>query len=312
MSRLHLEPAEVAGESCVRVAGAPLEPVILCAAGPRIVGLEREGSNLFAVCPDAVLESPGIEPLRLHGGHRLWVAPEVPEVTYRSDVGQVEVSVDGLTVSIRGATDDVTGLQREIRMRLSATREMIEVDHVIANRGRATRRLAPWALTMLPVGGEAVLPQATVAPGAGTLRPHRSLVLWPYTRLDDDRLDLGDDTIIVRATPPTSGGRLGGAAGAGMANPLKLGWPNARGWIAYRNRGTVFVKSAKDRPGASYPDYGASAQCYVNESWLELETLGPFVNLRPGTATRHREHWLVADARDGESPADMAGRLGLD
>jgi len=240
MSGLHLEPAEVAGETCVRVTGAPLEPVILCGAGPRIVGLERDGSNLFAVCPDAVLESDGMEPLRLHGGHRLWVAPEVPEVTYRPDVGQVEVSVHRLTLSIRGAVDGVTGLQREIRMRLSASREQIEVDHLVANHGRATRRLAPWALTMLPLGGEALLPQARVAPGAGTLQPHRSLVLWPYTRLDDDRLDLDADTIVVRATPPATGGRPAGA-GSVMANPLKLGWPNARGWMAYRNRGTLFV-----------------------------------------------------------------------
>src|SRR5438034_6406371 len=136
MSGLHLEPAEVAGETCVRVTGAPLEPVILCGAGPRIVGLERDGSNLFAVCPDAVLESDGMEPLRLHGGHRLWVAPEVPEVTYRPDVGQVELSVHRLPLSIRGAGDGTTGLQREIRMRLSASREQIEVDHLVANHGR--------------------------------------------------------------------------------------------------------------------------------------------------------------------------------
>src|SRR5207244_6233112 len=71
MSRLHLEPAEVAGESSVRVTGGLLEPVILCGARPRIVGLERGGSNLFAVCPPAVLDADGMGPLRLHGRHRL-------------------------------------------------------------------------------------------------------------------------------------------------------------------------------------------------------------------------------------------------
>jgi hypothetical protein len=310
MSRLHLEPAEVAGEPCVRVEGAPLEPVILCGAGPRVLGLERQGSNLFATSPDAVLEAEGIEPLRLYGGHRLWVAPEVPEVTYRPDAGAMEVAVDGLTVSIRGQVDAETGLKREIRLRLSASLEQIEVDHIVANHGRQTRRLAAWALTMLPLGGEALLPQARVAPEAGTLQPHRSLVLWPYTRLDDHRLDLGDDTIVVRATPPS--GAENGRRAAGMANPLKLGWPNARGWLAYRNSGTVFVKSASERRGALYPDFGASAQCFVNNGWLELETLGPVTNLRPGASTRHRERWIVADAPAAEPPEEMARRLGLD
>ena len=310
MSRLRLEPAEVAGEPCVRVVGGPLEPVILRTGGPRIIGLERGGLNLFAVCPDAVLHAPGVPPLRLHGGHRLWEAPEVPALTYRPDADPIDVAVDGMTVVVSGPVDSTSGLRREIRLRLAPGREAIDVDHVVANHGSQSHRLAPWALTMLPLGGEALLPQARPSHGGEAFQPLRSLVLWPYTRLDDPRLKLGDDLIVLRA--PASPRTTPGGTGADLANPFKIGWPNARGWLAYRNRGTVFVKSAREKPGARYADFGASAQSFVNNGWLELETLGPTVMLRPGASTRHRERWLVADAPAGEPADALARRLGLD
>jgi hypothetical protein len=311
MARLHLEPAEVAGEPCVRVVGAPIEPVILRTAGPRIIGLERGGQNLFAVCPDAVLRAAGVAPLPLYGGHRLWEAPEVPALTYRPDAGPIDVAVDRMTVVISGPVDPAIGLRREISLRMASDREAIDVDHVVTNHGSQSRRLAPWALTMLPLGGEALLPQARPPHGEEAFQPVRSLVLWPYTRLDDPRLDLADDLIVLRA-PAALGTAPDRDAGADLANPFKIGWPNARGWLAYRNRGTVFVKSAREKRGARYADFGASAQSFVNKSWLELETLGPTVTLRPGTSTRHRERWLVADAPAGEPADELARRLALD
>ncbi|MFV9672187.1 MAG: hypothetical protein ACNYZH_03085, partial [Acidimicrobiia bacterium] len=50
--------------------------------GPRIVGLRvSDGENLFAELPELVIERPGGAPFRFLGGHRLWLAPEVPAVT---------------------------------------------------------------------------------------------------------------------------------------------------------------------------------------------------------------------------------------
>ena len=54
--------------------------------GPRITGLRvGDQENLFAELPGLVIERPGEEPFRFLGGHRLWLAPEVPAVTYLPD-----------------------------------------------------------------------------------------------------------------------------------------------------------------------------------------------------------------------------------
>jgi hypothetical protein len=59
------------------------------------------------------------------------------------------------------------------------------------------------------------------------------------------------------------------------------------------------VKWAAHRDGGNYLDFGASAQCYRDERFIELETLGPLTNLHPGKEVRHREVWTVHDLGNG-------------
>ncbi|MNP67248.1 hypothetical protein D3C76_1630540 [compost metagenome] len=44
-------------------------------------------------------------------------------------------------------------------------------------------------------------------------------------------------------------------------------------------------------PEAQYPDYGVSFEAYVNDHFLELESLGALVQLAPGQTTVHSETW---------------------
>ena len=69
--------------------------------GPRVVSLSwRDGAELFAQLePSVTVEHPD-RPYVLHGGHRLWVAPEVPAVTYAPDDAPCEVREDGETILI--------------------------------------------------------------------------------------------------------------------------------------------------------------------------------------------------------------------
>ena len=58
----------------------------LSEAGPRIVRLIYKplNINLLAEAPDAKLNSPHGD-FSIHGGHRLWAAPESPGFTYIPD-----------------------------------------------------------------------------------------------------------------------------------------------------------------------------------------------------------------------------------
>ncbi len=56
----------------------------------------------------------------------------------------------------------------------------------------------------------------------------------------------------------------------------------------------LFVKRTKATSRATYPDFGTSAQIFVNGEFLELETLGPTVNLQPGESVSHIQQWSLA------------------
>jgi hypothetical protein len=94
-----------------------------------------------------------------------------------------------------------------------------------------------------------------------------------------------------------------------------VGFSNPRGWLAYWLHGILFVKRAQYEARASYYDYGSSSECYCNDRFLELETLGPISMLAPGAAAKHVETWDLY--RDIERPNDekdaqsLVEKLGL-
>ena len=140
--------------------------IVVLDAGPRVLGYSRRGGpQLFASLPGEVIEQPGGAAFSFVGGHRLWRAPEVPRVTYRSD--SYPVAIDRLDRGVRltGAPDG-EGVAKTISLHQRGA--ITVVDHTLLNAGRAPIRCAAWAITQLTPGGVAVLPQP-LAP----LRPRR-------------------------------------------------------------------------------------------------------------------------------------------
>jgi len=296
---LHVEEVRVQGHPCLAVDRGGPRVVITTDVGPRILTVslpDGTGDGLLASLPDLRIERPGWPRFQLHGGHRLWAAPEVPEGTYLPDDGPltVEHDADGVSCSYR---DPVTGLLRTIR--LAPTVDSVIVDHTLANHGAAVMEVAPWAITMCTPGGEAWVPRFVGATDPHGVQSNGSIVTWPYTRLADERLVL-DDPII----------RLRGVAGA--PSPCKIGIAGSVDWIAYRLGDAVLVKRVTFIEDATYADLGASLQCYSGGDFLEIETLGPLVGLAPGESISHRETWslhAVATALDSD---EALRALGLD
>lgn len=259
-------------------------------AGPRILGYGRtEDETLFARTPDAVIQHPAIGRFHFMGGHRLWRAPEAPAITYQpDDEGATVQRTDGAIV-LTGAPDR-DGIVREIT--IGQRGEATVVDHVLRNGGEAPVEAAPWAITQLAIGGTAILPQPVDAADPDAVLPNRHLVLWPYTDLAAPEVSFTADTIRVEASPSPA--------------KLKLGWPNHRGWLAYALGPTMFVKWAPAHDNeTSYADFGASAQCYRDAGFLELETLGPLTTIAPGAEASHREVWALFDLDDGDADATI-------
>lgn len=262
----------------------------LAEAGPRIVRLipAWTGENLFAELPNETTKSPRGE-YRLYGGHRLWRAPENPNRTYIPDDSGVTFKEIQNGIKLTGPQEPGTGLRKAITIQMSSSQPFIIVKHKIQNLGSSIVRLAPWAITMLRSNGTALLPQPVGNLDDDGVLPNRRFAFWPYSRWDDARLRLGDDFATVKAD--------------GIANPLKIGYFNPHGWLGYLYYDVMFVKRFGVRSDEDYPDFGCNAEVYVNARALELESLGPLVELAPHVDVVHTETWEVYDSN--EIPADL-------
>lgn len=250
-------------------------------AGPRIVRLipKALGLNLLAEVPDFALPSTHGE-LQLHGGHRLWHAPEMADRTYIPDEGNLQVTLleDGVRLS---RPEPKSGIMTEILVKMHPSEPQVQLYHRLRNDGLWPVELAPWAITQMRLEGRAILPQNTDTLDPDGLQPNRQLALWQYTRWDDPRLTLGEAIIEVAAEP--------------IAQPFKIGYFNRDGWMEYRYRDVTFRKSFTPQPDKRHLDFGCNAECYANDRFLELETLGPVAALGPGETVEHVEIWEVRD-----------------
>ncbi len=247
------------------------------ATSPRIVRFSPSGRpNLFAELADTPLETPH-GPFYFHGGHRLWHAPEAMPRTYIPDHEGAVMSLVPGGLRFDQPTESWTHIAKSIEIRLNETRPQVVLHHELRNDGPWTVELAPWALTMFRLGGVGIFPQPTGNTDPAGLLANRQLTLWPYTRIDDPRLILRDDYILLRAS--------------GSLPPVKVGYYNPHGWQGYFLEGTLFIKRFDPHPGAPFPDGGCNTETYTNHQFIELESLGPLTRLAPGETIQHTETW---------------------
>jgi hypothetical protein len=280
-----------------------VELIVTADVGPRILfyGFCNGENLLHEVEADA--GKTGGSAFRLFGGHRLWVSPEV-ERTYYPDNTPVAVSQYGAATCFTAKREELppgTNLQKELEIELAATGSQVQIKQRIRNDDTRSTTLALWSPTMMRTGGRAILPLSPrIAMDKDHYLPVGVFGMWSFTDLADPRWVLGSSYIQLRhlANPQ---GRFKEQMG---------GIYNSAGWGAYFRQGYLFVKRAAVISGARYPDFGCNFEVFTNPEFLELETLGPLVELQPGEVVEHSEHWwLFADVPSGENDAWIASAV---
>jgi hypothetical protein len=269
----------------------------LAQAGPRIVRLFAAGSqdNLLAELPAFSMDTP-YGPYFIRGGHRLWHSPEAFPRSYLPDNEGLAVEKVGDGVRLTQPVEPASGIRKSIELRLAAGQAVVTLTHEIKNEGVWPIELAPWAITQLRLGGVAILPQQIGALDAAGLLPNRQVVLWPYTRWSDPRLQPGDDLVLIQAQS--------------VLPPCKIGYLNRHGWSAYLIGSTLFVKRFAADVNRAYPDFGCNAEVYCCDQFIEIESIGPLVTLEPGASTRHIETWeLHQIGGDTSTPGGLRAAL---
>ncbi len=274
--------------NCIRLSNSDVEVVVATDIGLRILRFGFiGGENVFYLSSEDAGKQGG-DRWRIYGGHRLWHAPEAIPRTYSPDNDPVSYKYDAHTLSITQAREISTGIVKEMEISLSSENNQLKVLHRIINQNHWQVKLSPWALSVLRPGGMAIIPQEPYGEGDDYLLPIRSLALWSYTAMNDLRWIWGKKFIQAKQDPACS-------------SEQKIGVMNKQGWTAYCLDEDLLIKMFEFDPAAEYPDFGSNNEVYINGKFLEIETLGPFVNIPPQGKTEHTEYWLLSKGKPGDT-----------
>jgi len=263
------------------ITNGEVELIVTSDIGPRIMRYAFVGGpNFFKEFAEGLGKS-GEPAWVARGGHRVWAAPEDAVRTYAPDNGPVHIEIRGDVLKATEPVEPLTGLEKQIVVKLSPEGTGVEVLHRIKNAGKQSLDLAPWALTMMAQGGVGIHGFPPRGKHPEVLYPTNPLVMWAFSNLSDHRWRYTRKYLMLHQDPAN-------------AEPTKLGSFNKNTWAAYALGGGLFIKryDAQDSP-KNYPDFGCSFETFTGADFLELETLGPLQHLKPGASLEHVEHWTL-------------------
>jgi hypothetical protein len=191
------------------------------------------------------------------------------------------------------AVEPGTGIEKEMQIKLDSDSSMVTVTHKLTNRNMWPIELAPWALTIVRGGGEAIIPNEPYISHDDVLLPARPLAVWHFTDTSDSRWTFGSKYIRLRSDEA-------------LEEPQKIGVGDKQGWAGLIHGETFFMKKFPYIEGANYPDYGSNCEVYTAGSFMEVETLGPLSVVEPNQSVTHIEQWFLFDGvKKGDNESDL-------
>jgi hypothetical protein len=191
----------------------------------------------------------------------------------------VKAEVSGDTITLTGGIEAETSLVKQIAVKLEANGHVV-VTHRITNKGAKARELAPWALTQMAQGGTGITGFPPRSKHMEVLTPTNPLVMWGFTSFNDPRWTFTQKYLLLRQDSKAT-------------TPQKTATFNPETFGAYLLGSDLFIKRYTAVKGGHYPDLGSSYETFTNAEFLELETVGPLVNLATGGSTEHVERWSL-------------------
>ena len=270
----------------LRLANEDMELFVTTDVGPRILVYKTPlGENVLKTF-DEQLGSSGELEWRIRGGHRLWLAPEDPTLSYHLDNGPAAWRYDSFSgeVVVESVQDAPQRIRKTLGILFAAQGSRVSLRHTVVNEGDQPIMLAVWALTVMQAEGLEIIPQPPLGEHPRDLLPNRGIVLWAYSDLSDLRLTLGSRFWLLRQ--------------AADYPPIKIGLAHRERWIAYVLGETLYLKIFEYDPTAAYPDGGCNFETFTDSEMLEIESLGPLVTLQPGESTDHHETWHLFPLTD--------------
>lgn len=265
----------------LRLTNDHAELIITFDVGPRVISYRTaRGENVFKNF-DAQLGGTEEPKWQSRGGHRFWLAPEDPVLSYLPDNSSVEHRIiSDHAIEVANTPTEQLPIRKVMTVALDANSSRVTVTHRAVNHGTAPLATATWGLSVMQPGGIEIIPQPPLGEHPRDLLPSRAMVLWAFTDMADPRWHWGRRFITLRQA---------------NAGPTKIGLAHCERWVGYHRGDSLFVKTIEHLEGVTYPDMGCNFETFTNEEMLEVEALGPLAELAPGAAIGHTEHWQLFD-----------------
>ena len=254
--------------------------------GPRVIFYGKEGGEniLFEDIDDEVNKPEELmDPVlkgkggwHIYGGHRLWKSPEYMD-TYYPDNAPVKTEILPNGAVFTAPVELTTGLEKSVKITMDE-KGVATLEHKFVNKGeKQTTPIAMWALTVMDGGAEAHLPLDT---SDTAFLPNRNIVHWCYNKVDDRRLKISDDDIVI-------------GFDKSVPHPLKVGTMNTLGYVFAFTKAGKFTIKLPAPDGGVYPDFSCNVESYTYNLFTEIETLSSLFTLKPGESRTHTEVWSL-------------------
>ena len=254
--------------------------------GPRVIFYGKEGGEniLFEDINDDVNKPEELmDPVlkgkggwHIYGGHRLWKSPEYMD-TYYPDNAPVKTEILPNGAVFTAPVELTTGLEKSVKITMDE-KGVATLEHKFVNKGeKQTTPIAMWALTVMDGGAEAHLPLDT---SDTAFLPNRNIVHWCYNKVDDRRLKISDDDIVI-------------GFDKSVPHPLKVGTMNTLGYVFAFTKAGKFTIKLPAPDGGVYPDFSCNVESYTYNLFTEIETLSSLFTLKPGESRTHTEVWAL-------------------
>ena len=273
---------------CVSISNGSVEIKVTTDVGPRIIYLGIDGGkNMMFEDVNDEISSRGDyfdtnfkkgEAWHIYGGHRLWKSEE-EFATYAPDNYPVKVEyIDGGAI-FTADTEKMTGLTKSMKITMNDAGE-ITIVHSFKNDGKEDFKGALWSLSVMAPGGKVFVPLNTANTG---WLSNRNLVLWSYDDVNDHRLEIRNDGIVITQDATVSDD-----------NNLKIGTFTPKGYVYHLLPQGLFKKTLDTiKEGRIYPDNMCNVEVYTSFRMAEIESLSPIYTLAPNETADHVEKWNI-------------------
>lgn len=265
---------------CLQISKGGNEMLVTLDFGPRIISFKRgEGQNILGEDLPLKMFVEG-EDWKLVGGHRFWHGPESFPRTYIPDNDPVEFEVSENKVIIRQKEEKMTSLRKTIEIS-PMDEHNFKIVHKLRNNGLFDVKVALWAITVMRMGGVAIMPLDDKDTG---FLPNRKFSIWPYTDIKDKRFELSNRFVAIRQQE--------------MEGKLKIGIDSGKRCACYIEGEDIFIKRFDKFEDREYIDGGCNLEVYTDKKAIELETLSPIYNIKVGHEAYHEEVWEILKYED--------------